>query len=203
MQRWTALLFLGLVALAVVLVVTAKPEDGGRMSASAESAAASGSSAGPGGDPIILAPTTMPVPVLPFDIDAGAPLPDLAEASGENADAGATLPDGTPVPALESSAPQKVIFGVILVHYRGAQGAPRDARTREAAQELAEKLAKEAKEDFAAAARQADVGLDNAGEMRRGVLEPGPEYTLFNLAVGDVGGPVDSPRGFYVFKRIE
>ena len=69
--------------------------------------------------------------------------------------------------------------------------------------ELADKLAKEAKEDFAAAAKQADVGLDNAGEMRRGVLEPGPEYTLFNLAVGDVGGPVDSPRGFYVFKRIE
>jgi hypothetical protein len=200
MQRWTALLFLGLVALAAVLVVTTRP---GSMSAGAPSASGAPSAGvASSGAVVIVAPTTMTPPSFPMDFDAGA-LPTFTDEPGENADAGATLPDGTPVPALGSEAPKQVTFGVILVFYRGAQGAPRDARTREEALELATKLSKEAKDDFAAAVKKADVGVDNAGSMIRGVLEPGPEYTLFSLGVGDVGGPVDSPRGFYVFKRIE
>jgi len=39
--------------------------------------------------------------------------------------------------------------------------------------------------------------------MPRGILEPGPEFVLFNLRVGEVSDPVDSPRGYYVFKRTE
>lgn len=151
-----------------------------------------------------MAPTALPAPTIAMDMDAGpAPAPVFNDDPRENADAGITLPDGTPVPTLGAEAPKQVGFGVILVFYRGAQGAPQSARTREEALTLATTIATEAKSDFAAAAKKADVGIENAGTMVRGVLEPVAEYTLFNLGVGDVGGPVDSPRGFYVFKRIE
>ncbi len=130
-------------------------------------------------------------------------MPSFSDEPGENADAGATLPDGAPVPALDSAAPRTVKFGVIMVHYRGAQGAPQAGRTRDEALALATRLTEEARTDFARAASKADVGMADAGTMSRNVLEPGPEYTLFSLAAGDVGGPVDSPRGFYIFKRNE
>lgn len=201
MQRWTALLFIGFVALAVALVVTTRQEPGDLVppvSSSGSIGAANPTS----GDVVIVAPTSLPAESLDLDLDGGA-LPPLSDDLGENADAGATMPDGAPVPELAADAPKQVVFGVILIFYRGAQGAPRDARSREDALALATKLKSEAEGDFAATAKKGDVGVDNAGSIVRGVLEPGPELTLFSLGVGDVGGPVDSPRGYYVFKRIE
>ncbi len=205
MQRWTALLFFGLVVLAAVLVVTTKPAGRPLPTASAE-ASASGMPAAlaPNGGVVVVANTSMAAPAVTanLDLDAGA-LPPITDEPSENADAGATLSDGTPAPQLGASAPKSVQFGVILVQYKGAQGAPRDARSKEDAQALAATIAQEAKDDFAAAARKADVGVEQAGSMVRGVLESGPEYTLFSLEVGAVSAPVDSPRGFYVFKRLE
>lgn len=209
MQRWTALVFLGLVIVAAGLVVAARQAPGfGAASAQAESAsaAAPAAAAPANGAPVLLvgANTSMPAPTLanPPDLDAGA-LPAFTDDMGENADAGTTLGNGEPVPALDANAPKTITFGIILVFYRGAQGAPRDARSREDALTLAKSIAEEAKTDFIAAGRKGDVGMENAGSVTRGVLEPAPEYTLFSLAVGDVGGPVDSPRGYYIFKRIE
>jgi len=38
--------------------------------------------------------------------------------------------------------------------------------------------------------------------MPRGVLEPAPEYVLFTTVPGDVGGPVDTPTGYWIVKNI-
>ena len=35
------------------------------------------------------------------------------------------------------------------------------------------------------------------------MLELGVEYALFTLAPGQVSEPVDTPRGFWIMKRIE
>ncbi len=115
------------------------------------------------------------------------------------------LADGTPVPPLAKGAPRHVRFGVVLVSYEGAEGAPeKGARSRSDALALAEKLAQEAKADFHATVQRGDTGsTEDVGEVTRGVLEPGPEAVLFALSVGGVSGVVDTPRGFWIVKRLE
>jgi hypothetical protein len=134
-------------------------------------------------------------PVVPEPASTAEPV-----AEGGGAASAAPLDDA---PALASGAPKQVVFGVALVWYRGAQSAPGGARSREEASTLAASIAEEAKKDFAAAVKRADMGFENAGAIQRTVLEPQAEALLFSLGVGEVGGPVDSPRGFYVFRRIE
>jgi hypothetical protein len=119
-------------------------------------------------------------------------------------DAGGTLLSGEAPPGLTADAPKKVRFGVVLVQYRGAQGAPPMARSREVALALARELAETAKADFKAAVAKGDKGsTDDLGFLPRGVLEPAPEYELFSLPKGGVSGPVDTPRGFWIARRIE
>ena len=126
--------------------------------------------------------------------------PQLAGGS----DAGARLLTGEPAPALAAEAPKTIVFGVILVTYKGAQGAPGNARSHEAALELAKQLAVEAKEDFKATVAKGDKGsMENAGRMPRGMLEPAPEFVLFSLPKDGVSDPVDTPRGFWIVRRIE
>ncbi len=85
---------------------------------------------------------------------------------------------------------------------RAHKGVGRGARPKEEARVLAKRLAAKAKIDFSAAVVEGDKGSDDDyGDVPRGVLEPGPEYVLFTLRKGDVSDPVDSPRGFYIFKR--
>jgi hypothetical protein len=104
---------------------------------------------------------------------------------------------------LPADAPKQVVFGVALVAYRGAQGAAASARSRDDALALAERIATRGADDFADAVKSADVGFENAGAMPRGVLEATAEQALFGLEVGKVSKPVDSPRGYYVFKRLQ
>lgn len=112
--------------------------------------------------------------------------------------------DGTPVPPLQPGTPKAVRFGVVLVAYAGAEDAPRSARTKHDALELAQRLAAQAKTDFHAAVRRGDEGsADDVGSMRRGVLEPAPEYVLFSLPQGGVSDPIDTPRGYWIIKRNE
>jgi hypothetical protein len=115
---------------------------------------------------------------------------------------GFMMPDGTQVPPLQPGTPKVVRFGVVLVAYAGAEDAPRGARTKHDALELAQKLGAQAKTDFHAAVRRGDEGSsDDVGSMRRGVLEPAPEYVLFSLPQGGVSDPIDTPRGYWIIKR--
>jgi hypothetical protein len=157
-------------------------------------------------------------PSLALASDAGGGAPDDAEPlflgdwtgrdlRGE-AGAGAVLFDGTPVPPLPLNVPRQVRFGVALISYAGAQpsaaGGRPAARSRADARTLAERIAASARDDFHAAVQQGDPGsTDDIGSVHLGVLEPAPEYVLFTLPVAGVGGPVDTPRGYWIVKRLE
>lgn len=202
MHKWTAILFAALVIGAGALVVlpnvrheTPKP------SAASDAGAPDAGPAEPtdGGE---------------VSEDGGTPGEPTGETPDptQQADAGGTLLlSGESAPALPADAPKSVVFGVVLVTYRGAQGlpgAPRlpaTVRTREAALELAKQIAELAKTDFKAAVAKGDKpgSMDNAGRIPRGVLEPAPEYVLFSLPKGGTSEPVDTPRGYWIVQRIE
>jgi hypothetical protein len=114
-----------------------------------------------------------------------------------------TLPDGRKVPELPNNAPKEVSFGVVQVAYQGAQGAPKDARSKADAKTRAATLALEAKQDFAAAVAKGDHGsTSDAGRVPREVLEPVVEYLLFTLPKGEVyPEPIDTPRGYWIVRR--
>jgi hypothetical protein len=121
---------------------------------------------------------------------------------------GGVLFDGTPIPPLPLTAPRQVRFGVVLVAYAGAQpsaaGGHVPTRSQNDARALAIKLSQSAAQDFRAAVQQGDPGSsDDVGTVKLGILEPGPEYVLFTLPVSAVGGPVDTPRGYWIVKRLE
>jgi parvulin-like peptidyl-prolyl isomerase len=97
-----------------------------------------------------------------------------------------------------------VRFGVILVQYRGAEFAPSGARSKQEALVFARTLATEANTDFKTQVHRGDPGsMEDAGRIPRGVLEPAVEYALFMLPRGSVSEPIDTPRGFWIVRRIE
>jgi len=204
MQKYLALVFGLIVVGAVALIVGERPQKGGP--ATTEAARDAGPSAEAG------APRTTG-DAGPTGDAGTSPAPDDGTASPEgpgsllgDPDAGRTLLGGGAPPPLAAEAPKSVVFGVILIQYKGAQGAPPTAPPREVALERANKAAADAKTDFKAAlATYGDKGLslENAGRMPRGMLEPAPEYVLFSLQKGDVSDPVDTPRGFWIVHRIE
>jgi hypothetical protein len=143
--------------------------------------------------------------------DDGGPLllADLiAMEPSLDAGVGGTMPDGTPVPPLPMSVPRQVRFGVVLVSYAAAQpsagsGHP-STRSKSDARTLAARLLATARQDFHAGVQQGDPGSsDDVGRVKLGILEPAPEYVLFTLAVDGVAGPVDTPRGYWIVKRLE
>jgi hypothetical protein len=201
MQKWTALLFAALVLGTVGLLVYPAVR---RASSPPETATDAG--APPATDAGTAAATDAGAPG-PADAEAPADptAPGEADPAAGSGDAGgALLPSGEVPPALATEAPKSVVFGVILVQYKGAQGAPTNARSREEALRLAGQLAEEAKTDFKAAVAKGDKGsMENAGRLPRGMLEPAPEYVLFSLPKGGVSDPVDTPRGYWIIQRIE
>jgi hypothetical protein len=143
-------------------------------------------------------PEPTPAPI------ASAPAP--APSASVEAPPPEPLPQPRPVgsaPPLPADAPRKVALGVVLVTYRGAEGAPATARTKAEALEKAKGLLAEAQRDFAGAVKQGDRGSTaDAGNIPRGVLEPELEYAVFTLQKGQVAAePLDTPRGFWVVRR--
>jgi hypothetical protein len=127
-------------------------------------------------------------------LETDAALPSAFSETTE-ADSGSALPSGLP---------KSVRFGVILVQYRGAQQAPPGSRSKDDAMALARSLAEGARTDFKAQVTKGDPGsTEDAGRIHRGVLEPNAEFTLFTLTPGGVSDPVDTPRGFWIVKRLE
>jgi hypothetical protein len=195
MQKWTALFFVALVLGAAALVIVPSVRRGAPTNSVASDAGASdGSDAG-----VVLtdaATTDAETPTEP----SGEPADPTRQVDG----GGTVLLSGEAPPGLAADAPKSVVFGVVLVTYRGAQGVPPTTRSRDAALELVKQLAELAKTDFKAAVGKGDKGsMDNAGRLPRGVLEPAPEYVLFSLPKGGVSEPVDTPRGYWIVQRIE
>ena len=143
-------------------------------------------------------------------MDAGADSPD-ADAGEDELDDGlddyrdwSLFPDGAPVPDLPPGSPPTVRFGAFLIPYEGAEYAPKDAPTREQAQTRARELLKLARSDFELASEDAHAGGPDLGRIHRGILEPALELALFSLKPGEIHpDPVDSPRGFWVLKRLK
>lgn len=154
-------------------------------------------------------PSASAVSVPSASPEQPAPAPALAglDAGPEPArlelgDAGAL--EAMPSLELPSSTSRSVRFGVILVAHAAAQGAAAGSRTKADAQALAARLAEQAKSDFKGAVAAGDSGsMEDAGRMTRGVLEPEAEMTLFSLEPGAVSAPIDTPRGFWIVKRID
>ncbi len=110
---------------------------------------------------------------------------------------------GAAVPELPKDAPQTVSFGVVVIAFRGAEDAPPNARDKASALALAKELVPVAEKDFDEAVKRGDRGsMADAGSIPRGVLEPPLEYALFTLKKGQVyGGPLESPRGYWIVRR--
>jgi hypothetical protein len=194
MQRWLSILLgAGVIALCVALAFFATPKQ----------KPAPTIAPAPSADDSATAATTAATVDGGLGLDLGAvTLGDPAVTTGSGP--GYRMLDGTPVPPLGEHAPREVTFGVIMITYAGAEAAPKNARTKPEALELAKKLASDAKTDFKGAVQRGDNGSsDNLGTMQRGVLEPAPEYALFSLPVGGVSEVVDTPRGFWIVRRID
>ena len=116
---------------------------------------------------------------------------------------GRYLMDGGPPPELPKSSRGSVRFGVVVVRYRGAQGAPPDARRKGEALAYAKSLMPLARTNFHRALAYGDPGsVDDIGWVPKNVLEPAPNYVLFTTAPGGVVGPIDTPTGFWIVKVI-
>ncbi len=138
-------------------------------------------------------------------IAEGPPLEKIHEAleGAGISDKGYLLPDGKPPPPLPADAPRAIRIGLVLVRYRGAQLAPLDSPPRESALARANQLAALAKTDFAAAVKAGDMGsAADLGAVHRGILEPATQYLLFTLPPGAVSEVLDTPRGYWIVRRI-
>lgn len=199
MQRWLSIL-LGIAGASIAVLLAGQamsnwkpwraPHDGGAEASTPSDAGA----ASDGGDLLDLGDA---------DLASSMPLFPTSEPRRDGG-VGFRMLDGSEVPPLPADAPMKVRFGVVLVTYAGAELASPTARSKRDAEDLARRLAEDAKTDFHAAVRKGDDGsADDVGRVNRGNLEPAPEYLLFTLGVGKVDGPVDTPRGYWIVKRIE
>lgn len=105
---------------------------------------------------------------------------------------------------LPSSAPRTVHLGVVLVQFTGAEGASSTARSKKEALEYAKKLAEDAKADFKHAVKEGDSGsAEDIGRIPRGVLDPRTEVTVFSLAAGEMSDVLETPRGYWIVKRLD
>jgi hypothetical protein len=129
-------------------------------------------------------------------VDAGAATIDL--------DAGLTLPTLTIDASLPSGGPRSVKLGIVMVTFAGAEGAPPGARPKGQAKEMADGLLSMARADFHQAVGKGDTGSgDDLGRFPRGILDPNVEAVVFSLGANDVSEVVETPRGFWIVKRLD
>lgn len=140
---------------------------------------------------------------------------DAASARGEpTADAGpdAASSDGNGDAGIEEAAnltgtaslPKSVRLGVVLVQFVGAEGAANPARSKKDALALATRLLDVAKTDFKQALREGDSGSsEDIGRIPRGVLDPATEGAVFRLTSGQVSEILETPRGYWIVKRVD
>jgi PPIC-type PPIASE domain len=106
--------------------------------------------------------------------------------------------------AMPSGAPRTVKLGVVLVQFAGAEGAASSARAKPEALKHALELAEQARADWKGAVKAGDPGSsDDIGRIPRGVLERPTEVAVFSLSAGDISEPLETPRGYWIVKRLE
>lgn len=138
--------------------------------------------------------------------DVPDPLQDLPSLVGKSFD-----PSRLPRPP--AVKPARVCLSHILVAYRGALHAwKKIRRDRHAAHIRAERLLQLARSrgtDFAELARRFSNDAETStsggdlGVVVAGMLHPSLEAAGFSLGIGQVAGPVESPRGFHILMRTE
>lgn len=148
---------------------------------------------------------------------SSAPTP-LASASGSSApmlgdagivgvdtgDGGLSLFGLLDAGGMPNGAPRSVRLGVVLVQWAGAEGASSSARARPEALKRAQELAEKAKTDFKATVKEGDSGsAEDVGRIPRGVLDRTTEVAVFSMSAGDISEPLETPRGYWIVKRIE
>ena len=193
-QSWASLL----VGAAVVVLVgwltygqlsgphVRREADAGAGSASAAPTASAAGDAAAGASP-----SAAPAPMAALDSNADGGLSLFNTLLGDGG-------------AMPTSAPRTVKLGVVLVQFAGAEGASSSARTKPDALKHAQELAEQARTDWKAAVKAGDPGSsDDIGRIPRGVLERPTEVAVFSLAAGDVSEPLETPRGYWVVKRLE
>lgn len=148
--------------------------------------------------PVPTAMASAAATAAPTSTETPAAVPSTS-AGGEASEAAPAAP--VLLPAVTG---RSVHIGIVFVTFAGAQNAPEKARSRDAAQELARRLAEEATRDFHAAVSKGDPGsADDLGSIQKGVLESATESAVFALTAGQVSAPIETPRGFWIVKRID
>jgi hypothetical protein len=106
--------------------------------------------------------------------------------------------------AMPSGAPRSVRLGVVLVQFAGAEGASSSARGKPDALKHALELAEQAKTDWKGAVRAGDVGSsDDIGRIPRGVLDHNTELVVFSLEKDGISEPLETPKGYWIVRRVE
>ena len=135
------------------------------------------------------------------DFDAsGAVIADLDAGLGTPSALALSL-DASPLP---TGGPRTVKVGIVLVSWQGAENAGTNTRPKADAATKAQELAALAKTDFRRAVTQGDPGsAEDIGRIPRGTLDPRTESVLFMLPSGEVSDPIETPRGFWIVKRLD
>ncbi len=194
-QRWAQIgVGVGVIALVGWVTYAESEHHGG---ARAESDAGASTSASTGTSTSASTSTTSTSTTTSTSPGAGAlPVGDFDGGLGMFLDASVAM--------MPSGAPKTVHVGVVLVQFLGAEGASSNARTKKDALAFAEKLREDAKTDWKKAVRDGDSGSsEDIGRIPRGVLDPRSEVAVFSLASGEISEPLETPKGFWVVKRLE
>jgi len=187
-------LVIGVAAWIAASGITTRATRAERTDQAAASAAAAASS---------ITPAASVLPALPVLSAAGAmPAFDAsANDAGPSLDLDPLTFDAGVIPA---GAPRSVRLGVVLIQFAGAEGASSAARAKADALAHAQSLLDEARTDFKKAVHEGDTGSsDDIGRVPRGVLDPRTEVAVFRLSSGEVSDVLETPRGYWIVKRLE
>ena len=127
--------------------------------------------------------------------DSGFSLTGLANTGLTNLLDAGSMPTG---------APRAVRLGVVLVQFAGAEGASSSARAKPDALKHAVELADQARTDWKAAVKAGDTGSsEDIGRIPRGVLDPHTEVVVFSLEKDGISEPLETPKGYWIVRRVE
>lgn len=184
MQRWASIAVgagvIGLIGW-MTYEQTVNPKPRGKVDADPDSGAAASADAGA-------------IAIAEHEADASTTL--IGELSTTSVDGGPS--------ALPAGAPKQVKIGVVLVQWRGAEGALTSTRSKADALARAQQIATDAKGDFRRAVTQGDPGSsEDIGRIPRGVLDPRTEAAVFGLGQKEISDVLETPRGYWIVKRID